>query len=354
MNFSAATLERDVSHFGAPLGSLPPLEVDPTTGRKIVRGLKIFKTGTFKDSKGRQRTWTPEDLQAMADNFTRLRDQGVLVDVPVREDHSTSVKSVQGYFTGVHSDGKFLYADVEFTKAAGAEQYENGTYRSRSIEISPYETNGEDPETHYPVVTGLAFVDIGAVEGLYRHGGTNPEEVPVADKPAATFRVRGVETTNADDVQAYIAELEKGSTVTFRMNGSDESDFAKVQNHIATLEQFRTESLENGRMTFVDRLVTENKLMASQADAEKAFVKCLPGDAYEAYVTSKKDAPVIGIFNRQTGDGDGRGNEPVGAEDQLAIHRETVAMHRRTDMAVDALKKTTSYQALVRAGEETA
>lgn len=144
----------------------------PTLAGNGVKGLRVFKTGPLKDSKGRERTWSREDLEQMVANFSLLRSKNILPNVPVRENHSRDVRMVGGYFAGlsvsVDTDERgnhFLEADIDFTEPEMQARYERGTYRNRSIEIGAYETN--TGEIYFPVVLGLAFCDIPAVEGLY-------------------------------------------------------------------------------------------------------------------------------------------------------------------------------------------
>lgn len=145
------------------------IKVEKTSkGSHILRGLRIFKKGTFKDSMGMERTWEDTHLEQMAFHYTLLKDGGFLPNVPVRVDHSFSVQNVAGYFLNVYrekDDSSFLAADVEITEPDAYAKWERGTYRSRSLEVGMYETN--DGAMYWPVILGLAFVDIPAVEGLH-------------------------------------------------------------------------------------------------------------------------------------------------------------------------------------------
>lgn len=131
----------------------------------LLRAVEIFKAGTFKDSTGELQTWTVPQLHAMVDNFRILRDSDKLPNVPVRLDHSRSVRDVVGYIADLSVIGDKLAADIEFTDQNAMAMYASGTLRSRSIEIRAYEDN--DQVVHWPVVAGLAFVDLPAVEGLH-------------------------------------------------------------------------------------------------------------------------------------------------------------------------------------------
>lgn len=338
------------SHLFA-ISEAPP-QIDRTDGKAIVRGLKIFRTGTFKDSRGIQRTWTLEDLNKIVENYRAL--QSIFPNPPVRADHSTSVDKVKGHFTDTRVVDEFLVGDLVFTEPDGADKYERGTYRNRSIEVGPYETNGAAPTTLWPCMLGMAFVDISAVEGLF--GRHQPPE----DNPVTTFRIRGVETSNEADIQKYITELEARPPVgqSFRIAGADEIDFAKVQAHIvsletqnATLETFKSEQLTAGRATFVKALVAGNKVSAAQTDELTEFAKGLTQEAFDAWSKTFEKAPTL--FKNAVGTGDGNTNndsQPTAAEQALADDREIVAMHRRTGtMSDDAIKATASYRRLVAA-----
>lgn len=168
--------EGAVGSNGRPAIMLSPIETAdhglPTLSAAGATRIKVFRTGAVKDSKGRAREWTRSDLDKMVTNFIDLRDSGILPNVPVRENHSRDVRQIGGYITGLHvasepaADGRFyLEADLDLTEPEVRNRYNRGTYRNRSIEIGAYETN--TGEIYFPVVLGLAFCDIPAVEGLY-------------------------------------------------------------------------------------------------------------------------------------------------------------------------------------------
>lgn len=319
-------------------------KIEEIDGKWVVNGLKVFRAGTFKDSRGRKKTWRTEDLDAIASNFEALRTDGILIDVPVREDHTDSMNAVKGYFRGVRRNGNFLEADIEFTEPDVAEKYKRSTYRSRSIEIGSYETNGEDPRTFSPCALGLAFVDIGAVEGLFRNSNLEDNEMAT---DTATFRVRGVPTSDADAVQAYIDSLESATPEvhTFRINGTDETDAAKTQAHIDSLETFRSESMAAGRSAFVDQLLADHKITAPQVEGLKTFAAALDATAFDAWKATYATAP--NVFERFAGDGNGSTDNGAGkseadqaAEDALS----TVRMHRLAGMKEERVRETDSYK----------
>lgn len=325
--------------------AMPDL-IETGTGTFAVHGLKVFKAATFKDSRGRKKTWTVDELDQIVTNFNGLRASGNLVDVPVRADHSGSVNSVLGYYTALRREADFLVADIEFTEPDGADKYRRKTFRSRSIEIGAYETNGQEPKTYYPVALGLAFVDLGAVEGLFR--SSNLLEENTVDP--TTFRVNGVPTTDTATVQGHIDELEKAPAPkehTFRIAGADESDFAKVQAHVESLETFKAETLDAARTGFVDQLVTDKKITAPTAEGLKAFAKSLTAEQYESWKATYAAAPAL--FGK-VGDGNGSVNNAgeKTQEEQDAINAlDIVRNHRRAEMPEAQLRETASFKRYV-------
>lgn len=155
---------------------------DGSQGTKIVHGKKVFKTGTFKDSTGTERTWTNLDLEKMVQNFHKLKDGNLLDGVPLRVDHSFSARDLIGWIVNLYSDGNFLLADLHFTEFSAYEKWQKGTFAPVSSEIAPYETNSG--EIYYPTLIGVAFVDIPAVEGLYRASGVSSDRVTAVPVPS--------------------------------------------------------------------------------------------------------------------------------------------------------------------------
>lgn len=348
------------------------------TGSVIVYGVPIFRAGTFKDSLGRQRTWTVDDLSQMVANFETLRTSQVFPNVPVRRDHSGSVESVVGYFAGLRVSGALLLADLEFTDAEAFHKWDNGTYRSRSAEIGAYETN--DEVVFYPTVTGVAFVDIPAVEGLdhaYSKGGPTDrliiDEKESADVDeetwiaAATYAQALVDWERAANYAKALEDWERAATyadaliqldavpraaahsrggepATFRVAGADVVDVAAVQRHIDVLESFQRETMDGNRRNFVKGLVDAHKIAAPQAESMTELALGMSPEQFEQFRASYEAAPVIRLFE-QFGDP----TNPAGEGDsskELDVLRATVAEFTKSGMTEDEIKSTTTYKRL--------
>lgn len=357
----------------------------------VVSNLKVFKAETFKDSRGRQKTWTAADLKSMVDNFNALVQRGIFPKVPVRVDHSDSAKNVVGWISALRSDDQFLYADVSFTEPEAAAKYQRGTYGPRSLEVGEYETNGAQPEVFFPVVMGLAFVDIPAVEGLYRNQtDVMFAQVTVEGDRQMKFKIKGVETEDGTAIQAYIAELEaqapkaatkfrvngadvedfaavqkhvldleakvaefaKSGSFTFKVNGAETTDFAAVQAHVANLETVIDESRKTNRGAFVKKLADDKKIGAPQVESLTAVAQGMSDEQYAAFQASYEAAPVLSLFGNHAGgttNHAGTATEPGGAselEKEIATYAQRVDILRRSGMSKDQLEKTESFQRL--------
>lgn len=215
---------------------LPSMEVGssrlPVTyteaGTSIVHGKKIFRAGTFKDSTGTERTWTVEQLDTMVDNYWTLQQNHLLSGVPLRVDHNFSAKDLIGWISGLYRMGEFLYADLHFTEWEGFRKWDNGTYEPVSSEIAPYETNSGD--IYFPTLIGVAFVDIPAVEGLYRASGVEGGRVtavpignPMLDSSGGGVYKSGQE----DHMSKHEAAFDK------RLSGMSTAELVALSSHSA-------------------------------------------------------------------------------------------------------------------------
>lgn len=330
----------------------------PKAGEPLgtVKGVKVFKTGTFRDSMGRQATWGDEHLQQMAFHFNLLRANGMLPNVPVREDHWSGAAGLIGYVDSLKVDGGFLSADLNITEASGADKIESGTYRGRSLEVGMFEAN--DESMYWPVVHGLAFVDIPAVEGLFGKDDKKNvsyfiiSEAPMSGNENSTFSQAHVDFAIAC---AYAQGLKDAPSdkapAMFKINGADSADVAAIQTHITGLETFRKESAESGRKNYVAALAKDGKIAATQVDALGALALTMTDAQFESFKATYDVAPKAALFQQHVDNGnegtrDANGNLIDPTVDERAILEETVANHKRAGMAQEALEKTNSFKRL--------
>lgn len=353
-------------------------------GNNHLDNLRIFKSGTFTDMFGFEHTWDDLHLEQMVQHFHLLRDGGYFPNVPIRSDHSMSVKDVVGYFTDIYrdpDDDQFLASSIEFTEPDAWEKWERGTWRSRSIEIGMYETN--DGRAFWPVVMGLAFVDIPAVEGLHARQKpqfsfstyvTDNEETAVSvpditkdpqawinavnyaaweqaanyaqqcenwekavnyahaleqeaaqqggEQPSITGNsTSGGQGTGSEQPPANHAQApaQPPQMMTFRVNGQPTSDFASIQAHIDVLEQYRSESMKSGRQAYVEELARDNKIVATQIESLAAHAQSLTDEQFATFRAMYDNAPAIPGLGQHFGHEHNTTNQPPVQEGAAAL-----------------------------------
>lgn len=344
---------------------------DGPNGTKIVRGVGIFRAGTFRDSMGEQRTWTKRDLRKMVENFHALRDLNIFPNVPVRKDHSWSIDKVLGYFEDLYVKGDKLVADYTVADPADLQNLISGKYRSVSAEIGQYRTN--DEVDYYPVMMGFAYVDIPAVEHLHsaalpvtyfsrnpdseENPNVNPNDDKGAQRPS-TFRINGVDTTDHAAVQAHIAALEaRPGPATFRVNGAEIADAAVVQTHIDALEEFRQTSRDAGRKSFVEQLVKDGKIVASVQETFSNLALTMTDEQFTQFKAGYENAPKLPLLQNHGKPANQTSKDPAGdgSVSERAILEEAIRMHRNAGLSDEEIEKTKTYkklQALI-AGEQS-
>lgn len=355
---------RQMSVFSAGGARLKATEINDD-GTASYKRVPIFRSGTFKDSIGIQHTYEHEHMAQAVFNYDLLKERGILTP-PVRVDHSLSVQNVAGYFDALTAEKgdahTFLLADFTITEPPIVEKIERGTFRFRSAEVGYYETN--DEALYWPVVVGFAFVDMPAVEGLDAYAADQttthfsmhvpgvPDKEQTMDTPKFTITRDGqkVETSDYAAIQAMLdaaANPPEPVKAKFRIGGSETDDAAKVQSHIDSLETFRTETVKLGKESFIDSLVKDNKILATQADDFKAHVAPLDGPGFDAFKKLYEGGPANPLFANHGAGGDGGTPTPAGGEPtEQETLEEIVANHRRAGVSEEAIAKTDSFKRL--------
>lgn len=354
-------------------------------GNFEIKDFPVFRTGTFRDSMGEQRTWEKDHLAQMVSNFNALRDSGRFEDVPVRDGHpgffgavapGSGPGRIVGYVTdirvgGSNVDGEtMLVADFELTEPDAVQKYQSGTFRARSSEIGMYETN--DEALHWPVFLGFAFVDIGAVEKLFGKSTnsnhfTLSEDANMGTKPEVeeTIDLSATENENAEgagdeeeeeeesqeeQAVAQHAAAPAAGNFTFSIGGRKTTDFGAVQQHIDNLESVQQELAVASRNDFVSGLASSNVIPATQVEALQELVADMSPEQFSKFTAAYKDAPPNALFAHHDGgvtnpdgtEGTNESSEP----DEMEILEQRVKYARQSGVSEDAIAKMASYQKL--------
>lgn len=375
-------------------GGVKPKMHRTSSGGLVVEGVPVFRSGTFRDSRGVQATWEDIQIRQMVENYDYLKSKKILLEVPIRDGHpgwivngAPGMGQVIGWHSNLyskkleapHDKQEYLYVlgDFEVTDPAAAEKVENGTFRNRSAEIGAYVTNNE--AEFYPVYLGVAYVDLPAVEGL-RFSGHSQAQDPAGQQffvflDGFNFsqpKESGVTQSIMPAVQAaappaapaaQAAPAPAAQAFSFFVNGAPTVDFTAVQTHITMLEKFRADTTEANRVAFVAGLSTSGRILATQVEATEAFAKSLNDEQYVAWSKTWEGAqssPLVGQHAAGTPSAGGVAPQapggmapqtatPAAADQKFADDEAIVRMHTMAGTPADKIKLSPAYKRLAAA-----
>lgn len=341
----------------------------------IMEDVPVFRSGSFRDSMGFQHTWEAMHMDQMVAHFDMLRNRGIFADVPVRRGHGAlfgdPIDGVIGWHTALRHevrtnqiDGKdyeFLLAAYEILDPDAMTKISSGLWRNLSAEVGPYLTN--DEAEFWPVYSGVAYVDIPAVEGL-KSFSKNPNVgktfsifMPNFEKeaPVGSENDNGQQgTPTTPPAQLDPAQFARAN-FTFSIDGRQTQDFAAVQAHITTLETAAFEAKKANRSLFIKGLAEGNapKILAAQIEQISGYALKLDDEGWAAFEASWGVAGSLphtsehGKAEETPGASAPGGNPPASTEpSEEQTLADIVKHHRRGNMPTKALEATESYQRL--------
>jgi len=316
-------------------------------GTASITAMGAFRVGEFTDSMGRTNKWSLKDIEAIASNFQKLSENGQFPNVPLREDHSYSVRSVVGYMTKLYVHGDHLLVDAKITEPDAVGKYERGTYRARSAEI----VSEGFMNSKTPVLTGLAFVDIPSVDKLFSlsrdvdssndDNNSSGEPVTITEEDLKAEFKKGFGAGSEDAIKGIKPE----PPYKFSVDGSDVSKYEDVQNHIDSLEKFQTEARESTRKNFVSSLVERNIIPAPQKDDMIALATGMDDEQFEKF-RSVHDAMSSNSLFEKHGDGGSESTDNDDPESEIKDLEDIISMHRMGGLDEDEIEKTESFKKL--------
>ncbi len=356
-------------------------------GTLAVKNVAIFRTGTFRDSYGDQHTYESMHMAQLVANYNLLKSQGILPDVPVRCDHpgfiGNVMRDVIGYVDAlatvelVNPSGgateTYVLADFQILDRSAADAVETGLWRNRSAEISRYLTNSESE--YWPVLTGFAYVDIPAVEGLNfskmaaRYKDTDTvvvnelTEDTVADENPSGTDNGGSSNHSAAPQRPPVP----GAPFTFSLGeGKSTTDFGQVQNFIngliaektalttevTDLKAFQASTKKANREDFVNGLGEKSVVLASQIEGLKEMVEDMTDEQFGKFQAVYSAAPVLPTLATHgvTPQAGGEQNEGEQVDPNVEAAKRQYAHLKIGGMKPDALANTRQAKVLKAAG----
>lgn len=274
--------------------------INASKGGRLLKNVEIFKAGTYKGVQFKNSA-----LEKMVANFHYLKSFNKFPNVPVRADHPAIfgvggvINRLGGYIADLRKVGTKLVADFRITNEEMWDKIQEGTYISRSAEIGTYDDN--DGVIYSPILFGVAWVDIPAVEGL------SPKFSFSKDKNIKLLNLNSINSMNKekttlskvtkvkedkskkDEASATIVKKEKSKKeekvetslnkkstkkkIGIKKDGEVEiTSFSKqFPKEAEELEKYRSEVLKS----FFDKLVTEGRLLPVSREKCLAFAENL-------------------------------------------------------------------------------
>ncbi|UTN91173.1 capsid maturation protease [Gordonia phage PokyPuppy] len=383
-----------VRNLGAPVKTYEK-QVDNKSGdggkveALIIEGKPIFRSGTFSDSMGIEHTWETLHMNQMVDHASLLSSRGIFEDVPVRKGHpdwgglfSDPVRNAMdeliGYMGNFRTeervnpaDGQtytYLLADLEILEETAIKNIKSGLWRNVSAEISTFVTNGN--AEYWPVMYGVAYVDIPAVEGLKAQHSKAANQfsiileedmgaTPNNPNPPVPDETGGSENQNQQGSSNHSAPAPTQQTAfAFSIGGKQTTNFSEVQAHINTIEtenvslnQFKRESVEAGRAAFVKSLVESNRVPASEEQKFLDYAKKQDDESFAEWKSMMEAIPVMGIATPQ-GAGFSQSHEQTNQTDAKAeridVLKSIVSAHKLGNrMTTAQIMEQSSYKELL-------
>lgn len=277
-------------------------KMDASKEGKLLKNVEIFKAGTYKGVE-----FKSSALDKMVANFHYLKAFNKFPNVPVRADHPSFwgegdvIDKVGGYIEDLKKVGTKLVADFRITNESMWNKIQEGTYISRSAEIGTYDDN--DGVIYSPILFGVAWVDIPAVEGLSPKFSFSKESInliklnEINQMPKEKIdlskqtEVQEPESKKEEEIVTPVEieveekkeevvvppskEEEKPAKTELDKHDKVETEslsFAKqFPKEAEELEKYRVEVLKN----FFDKLVSTGKLMPASKDKCLAFAQTL-------------------------------------------------------------------------------
>lgn len=363
-------------------------KVDGGQTALVIEGKPIFRSGNFEDSNGFAHEWETLHMQQMCDHFTLLKEREIFADIPVRKGHAdwggifsdpvrNAMDELIGYMGNFRTEDRknptdgntytYLLADLEILDEEAIKKIKSGLWRNVSAEISGYRTNAG--AEYWPVMMGVAYVDMPAVEGLKsQHSKAKNQFSLILEEDDM-----GPQNTNTDQKQQGTPAPpaappappqvqqdfnRSAAPHVFKINGQDSSDYAAVQAHIAGLEQRNSvletahkEQFEAGKSAFVKGLVKDNKLSAASEESTLEYAKDLDEDQFSAWKKMMEALPVMSITGAQ-GAGFSQSHEQVvqgdTVKERIVDLKGIVSMHQSGGMSPDHIMETATYKELVK------
>ena len=195
----------------------------------------ILKTGTFKDSKGNEHTFTTSDLDKIVDRFENNHNR-----VPICVGHPKTNSPAYGWFNSVKRIGENLYCDFKNVQKEFKNAVKKGLFQNRSISLD------NDLNIRHLAFLGGQAPAIKGLEEFCFEEAESEIEIEIS-----TFEDNFEdEDNNGKDKQVEIEEIQKKLETSETENAKLKAELEAKREAEKTkdFEDFCSEAVKNGNI----------------------------------------------------------------------------------------------------------
>ncbi|ANA87247.1 capsid maturation protease [Gordonia phage Kampe] len=344
-----------------------------------VKDFPIFRSGSFEDSMGELTTFDQFLVETIVRNFDYLKDSKVFERPVVRAGHPNTfnngrMESVIGYIEDIRTENReaphdhntytYVISDLIILDKDAIAKIESGLYLNRSAEIGPYKDN--TGAMVGPVMLGVAYVDIPAIEGLdayekveglegfffSKKPETKDKDMSGSSMPNLfTFKIGGNDTQDFSRVQGYITDLESQKATVDAQFAQAQAELTAKDTEISALKEFKDSASKNARADYVNKLVEDKKILASSKDDTLALFGMYTDDQFEAAKKVYDKMAPQALLNNYGNQAPGEQTTPGGGDETknkvLEYNKGIIASLQRIRKPAEVIKKTPAYQTVI-------
>lgn len=237
----------------------------------------IAKTGTFRDSEGRRRTFTQKDLEKIAGNYNASETDAPLVIGHVESDAAPAYGWVEKLFC----ENDKLFAQFSYVSDDVKNLVYKGSYKNVSMSV--------DMENHRLLHVALLGAAAPAIDGL---GAINLSSDNGVNILSMENNENTQEEKQMDELKQKIADLEKQlldlKAELQRTTADKEAAEKKAEETQAEFSAYIAKQQDEARKKRVEKLVQDGKLEPAKQEEVFAFASQLAKTPAEFSFGSEK------------------------------------------------------------------
>jgi hypothetical protein len=259
----------------------------------VVKGIEAFKAGTW-----RGKPYSIADLEAMAENFKVLKEEGLL-EPPMKIDHSESARDQIGWIQNLYVEGDTLLADVLFTEEDAIKKVQKGTWKKVSAEIySNYteESNGKNYGMVFRALSIVSIPHLKNIKGIVLNSESLEEEVFSVNEEQLKALL-DEKLANLGENKVDFSELSTNLLDGFKQFYSDEVEAYKEEAKQAKADaKAMAEAIKANKVAEEVKAYSEaNKIVPAQEEALTKLIGSFSdeqAETFKLFMEAKADADV--------------------------------------------------------------